>query len=533
MSIVNVVNVVSGISPLVLIDVKSGFLCDGPKRRDIFKSEQQFEELVSSMTEQLDHERIQRVVEEYFRYVTLSHVWDSEKKEPLFQDVNLAGSVWKLDSLPENEKLRQFCEVVRDDGYRWAWSDTCCIDKTISTVLNRSLLMMYKWYETSAATFVFLRDVEASSVLGALLKSIWMTRAWTSQELLAPRVVRFYTRDWKPYLGDTRLNHKESPEIMQELANAIGISRETIIAFNPDNLNVREKLRLASTRNATVEEDIAYSQIGIFKSDIVPRYGEGEAALGHLLEEIIARSSEVAVLAWAGKSSSYNSCLPDTLRVYSQASYTSSTIEGTELDSRVAELKVSVPEADAMLLYSQVTRLPPVRFANRRLHLPSIIFAVRRIGIQELGQGHEHRYRARVSGLGDVEFQTSDPLSLTEPRRLVFVHPWIRDLRDPLDSLAWGSTAVEDEDKSDDEAEVGSLSTSPLHALPAAATMDDYTRALRLVVRLQQPFQVLLIRQEPGGEFKRVATEHAIVVPGIERWINFAKDIRTEVVDIL
>ncbi|KAF8424987.1 hypothetical protein L210DRAFT_3332116, partial [Boletus edulis BED1] len=139
--------------------------------------------------------------------------------------------------------------------------------------------------------------------LGDLTDSIWMLRAWTAQELLAARVIRFYNRDWKPYLGDIRSNHKDSPEIIQELADAIGIARKTIIAFNPDDLSVREKLRLASKRNATVDEDIAYSLIGIFKSDIQPRYGEGDAALGHLLEEIVSSSGEVTVLAWTGKSS--------------------------------------------------------------------------------------------------------------------------------------------------------------------------------------------------------------------------------------
>ncbi|KAF8545550.1 hypothetical protein OG21DRAFT_1429098, partial [Imleria badia] len=248
------------------------------------------------MTEKLDDERIQRVVEEYFLYVMLSHVWQG--KEPSFQDVNLAGSVSQLDSSPLNEKLRQFCEVVRTEGYRWAWSDTCCIDKTISTVLNQSLTMMYKWYEAAASTFVLLEDVDSPSALGNLTGGKWMTRAWTAQELLAGKVIRFYDRNWKLYLGDTRSNHKESPEIMQELADAIGVARQTIISFNPDDLTVRARLRLASTRNATVEEDVAYSLIGMFRSDIRPHYGEGDAALGHLLEEIVARSGEVAVLSW-------------------------------------------------------------------------------------------------------------------------------------------------------------------------------------------------------------------------------------------
>ncbi|KAI6095401.1 hypothetical protein F5141DRAFT_983502, partial [Pisolithus sp. B1] len=132
---------------------------------------------------------------------------------------------------------------------------------------------------------------------------LWMTRAWTLQELLAPKVIFFYDSKWKPYLNVIGKNHKQSTQIMQELADAIKIPHGAMTTFSPDDLAVREKLRLASTRNATVEEDVAYSLIGIFKSDIRPHYGEGADALGHLLEEIVARFGDVTVLAWSGKAS--------------------------------------------------------------------------------------------------------------------------------------------------------------------------------------------------------------------------------------
>ena len=506
-------------SPLVLIDVKSGRLCDGTERSRTFESEGQFQELVSSLTEELDDRRIQRVVEEYFQYVMLSHVWNG--KEPLFQDVNRVGSVWKLDSSPPNEKLSNFCEVVSKEGYRWAWSDTCCIDKTISTVLNQSLKMMYKWYEASTATYVYLADVDSPSTLGELTDSKWMTRAWTEQELLAPKVIHFYTRGWKSYIGDNRPNHKESPKIMQELADAIKIARETIIAFNPDDLSVREKLRLASNRNATVEEDVAYALIGIFQSDIHPDYGEGYAALGHLLEEIVVRSGDVTVLAWIGESSQYNSCLPATLAVYSQPPSTFSAIKEAQMDGRVATLKRQLSQTDILLFYEQVVSLPPASAGHRRLHLPCIIFVVQRLGIQGWGDGQEIRYRAEVSGIGHVEFETSDKLSLTEPRKLIFVHPWIRDLLDPPDGFKISLARKAEDDGS-----------SPLSAAPAP-TMDDYTRALRLVARLQQPFHALLLQQQTTREFKRIAAKDYILVPRIEPNINFVMDVRTRVLDIL
>ncbi|KAF8424270.1 hypothetical protein L210DRAFT_3568341 [Boletus edulis BED1] len=151
--------------------------------------------------------------------------------------------------------------------------------------------------------------------------------------------------------------------------------------------------------------------------------------------------------------------------------------------------------------------------------------------MQGFASNQEIHYRARVSGIGDVEIRTADRLPLAEPRKLIFVHPWVRELRDPLDGFTWGST-VEDDVKSDAESESCSAPTSPSFSLPTAA-MDEYTRAMRLIVRLQQPFHALLLQQQPNGEFKRVAAEHEIVVPGIKRLHNFARDVRAEVVEIL
>ncbi|KAI6041670.1 hypothetical protein EDC04DRAFT_3109673 [Pisolithus marmoratus] len=226
-----------------------------------------------------------------------------------------------------NEKLHDFCMETRSLGHNWAWSDTCRIDKTMSSVLNQSLTSMYEWYADSAATLVFLGGVAHPSNLGDLSRSVWMTRAWSSAKPLAPKAILFYDSEWKPYLGNTGANHKESPAIMQEPADTIKIPRGTIVTFSPDDLGVREKLRLASTRNAPVVDDVTYSLIGIFKSDIRPHYGDGTDALGHLLEEIVARLGEVTVLAWLGKSSSYNSCLPAAIAVYGQTPYNPPSLE--------------------------------------------------------------------------------------------------------------------------------------------------------------------------------------------------------------
>ncbi|KIO01941.1 hypothetical protein M404DRAFT_718124 [Pisolithus tinctorius Marx 270] len=512
--------------PLIVIDVNTGSLCDGPEQIRIFKASPTFKELVSSLTR--DGERIREVVERFFGYVMFSHVWHRDG-EPSFQEVDKVKSVWKLPDMPQNEKLRNFCKETRKLGHNWAWSDTCCIDKTKSSILDQSLASMYEWYANSVATLVFLAGVAHPSKPGDLTRSLWMTRAWTLQELLSPKVIFFYDAQWKLYLGNTGANHKESPAILQELADAIMIPPGTIASFSPDDLGVREKLRLASTRNATVDEDVAYSLIGIFKSDLRPHYGEGADALGHLLDEIVARSGEVTVLTWSGESSSYNSCLPASLRVYSQTPYSPSSLEGEEMERRIEELSVKFHRQQARTIFNEINRLPPARFATRRLYLPCIVFSVKNLEMLHPISSprlfsDEKLYRARVSGLGQVEFTTADRLSLNGPQQLVFAHPWIHYIRGPSGGITW-------EDDSESDTDSDSAEVAPLPAVPALQ-VDHYTRALEMIARLGQPFSALLLMKQPSGEYRRVAAENEIVVPGLGTNIT-SKNIRARVLEIL
>ncbi|KAI6156844.1 hypothetical protein BKA82DRAFT_4345875 [Pisolithus tinctorius] len=499
--------------PLVVIDVTTGHLCNETERMHIFKADPGFKELVSSMTKKVDKTLIRPV-----------------GKEPSFQDVNLVNSVWDLPDTLLNNKLRVFCQETRRLGYNWAWSDTCCIDKSTSPILNQSLTSMYQWYANSAATLVFLAGVTHPSKSGDLARSLWMTRAWTLQELLSPEVIFFFDSEWKPYIGNTGMNHKKSPEIVQELADAIKIPPGSIIKFSPDNLGVREKLRLASTRNAKFDEDVAYSLIGIFKSDIRPHYGEGADALGHLLEEIVAHTGEVTVLAWSGTSSSYNSCFPASVSVYSQIPYIPPSLEGEEMEDRITKLRDKLPKEVVLSIYNQVNLLPPARFGARRLHLPCIIFPVRKL---ELRRGTEKLYRAKVSGLGKVEFSTADDLPLHEAQKFIFVHPWIDHIRGPNSVVSWGddpeSDTNSDGDSDHDAESDGDAPPSPLHAVPPQ--VDGYTRALQVIARLGQPFNALLLAQQPKGGYRRVATEKEIVVSGLGT--NITLSIRVGVLEIL
>ena len=126
---------------------------------------------------------------------------------------------------------------------------------------------------------VFLRGVSSSSPAGALAESVWNKRGWTLQEYIAAKEVHFYTEDWTPYRNLPLSNHKECLEVISEMERITGISAEQLKALRPGLSNIREKLRLASTRTTTKVEDAAYSLIGIFEAaSLIANYGEGDLA---------------------------------------------------------------------------------------------------------------------------------------------------------------------------------------------------------------------------------------------------------------
>ena len=155
-------------SPLVLINALSGRLCNKSEQAAAFESTPAFTTLIASTTTHIDHALIEQVVGEFYRYATFSHTWQGS--EPLFEKV-IKIMVYDLKASPTHEKLQMFCKIVRDEGFIWAWSDTCCVDQKDPSVLQESLVSMFKWYEGSVMTIIFLYDVDELAELGALTRS--------------------------------------------------------------------------------------------------------------------------------------------------------------------------------------------------------------------------------------------------------------------------------------------------------------------------------------------------------------------------
>ena len=484
--------------PHVLIDTDTGRLCDKTQQAAAFEELPMYNELRSSMTTQLDRARIQSEVKAFYCYVMLSHKW--QPREPIFQTVENT-SVYDLPASPTFSKLQNFCNLVLALPFKWAWSDTCCVNQLDKGVLQESLVAMFSWYHGSSLTIVHLLGVfSESQEEGCLWRSIWNTRGWTYQEYLALKVVQFYTEDWKPYLRLNIFNHKESPIILSEMEGAMNFATEDLATLQPGLDRAREKLYLASRRETTREEDMAYSLFGIFNVALPVIYGEGNQAVGRLLEHILTRSDNVTLLAWTGSSRSHHSYLPSDLAVYDQIipPHIPALIETAEMECLVRSLRSSLPDPSlTVAMYEQFYNLPPLSLVAGRLRLPGIIFPLADLALVSESDPDSDLpiYRSTSPMIGDVEIKTREELSGLEGGLLI--HPWIGPLLDQDFSRS-----------------------KPLFNLT--------TRALRLVVRLRQPFGALRLAPLGRTQYRRVTTDSLIMVQVREETLDDLMDgIRT------
>ncbi|KAM7208841.1 truncated HET-R, partial [Rhypophila decipiens] len=216
-------------------------------------------------------------------YAILSHTWGDE--EVLFTD--LAGGTAKNKNKAGYAKI-QFCgEQAERDGLRYFWVDTCCIDKSDAGELQHALNSMFQWYRNAAKCYVYLaevsthkRDADGNSKWDLNLRDCrWFTRGWTLQELIAPAIVEFFSKDGE------RLGDKKSLE--KEIHNITGIPRRALQGSPLSDFSVAERMEWIEKRNTKYKEDKAYSLFGIFDVHIPVIYGEGgQKALKRLRDKI-------------------------------------------------------------------------------------------------------------------------------------------------------------------------------------------------------------------------------------------------------
>jgi len=93
---------------------------------------------------------------------------------------------------------------------------------------------------------------------------------------------------------------------------------------------------------------------------------------------------------------------------------------------------------------------------------------------------------------------------MSNRQKLSVIRPWDRNLLE-LQDLA------QPFDLGDDD--VHSIESEDYQTPPSSPSFESYdaSRALRLLVRLGQPFRAFLLAQQWGGEYKRIAADHDII----------------------
>ncbi|KAH9847543.1 heterokaryon incompatibility protein-domain-containing protein, partial [Lenzites betulinus] len=230
-------------------------------------------------------------------YAILSHVWARDHSEKTYADIAAlhAEGVTSYDDPRVGSKIRESVRVAKEQGYGWIWNDTCCIDKRSSSELDEAINSMFRWYAEAAVCFAYLQDVPDDCSLeetnSHFRRSIWFTRGWTLQELLAPHFLLFFSENWVCHGTKTGL-----ASLVQEIT---GIEAEVLTLRRPlQDISVARRMSWASGRNTTKPEDRAYSLLGIFDVSMPTIYGEGSYAFRRLQVKIMKHHPDHTLFAW-------------------------------------------------------------------------------------------------------------------------------------------------------------------------------------------------------------------------------------------
>ena len=186
--------------------------------------------------------------------------------------------------------------MARENGYDYIWIDSCCIDKSPSSVeVSDAINSMYKWYSLAAVCYAYLADVPTGEDPcvedSAFRRSRWFLRGWTLQELIAPFSVEFLSQDWA--LIGSKHTLVDLVEDVTKIDERALLQLESL-----DTFSVAQRLSWAANRMTTRVEDRAYSLQGIFDVHMSTFYGEGDRAFRRLQEQIMQRTPDQSLFAW-------------------------------------------------------------------------------------------------------------------------------------------------------------------------------------------------------------------------------------------
>lgn len=189
-----------------------------------------------------------------------------------------------------------------------------CINKESDAELGEAIRSMYRWYSSATVCYALISDASWTHepcgiqdspptsanreryalAYAALSHSRWVTRGWTLQELVAPKHLKFFGKEWNC------MGMKES--LANALSSITGIDSAALRDKSLNLYSVDVKMSWVRGRRTTRVEDQAYCLMGLFDVNMALLYGEGSKAFQRLQEEIIRTSSDRSIFCWEPRS---------------------------------------------------------------------------------------------------------------------------------------------------------------------------------------------------------------------------------------
>ena len=243
-------------------------------------------------------------------YAILSHTWKANQ-EVTFKEFLTPTETTKAKS--GYKKIEACAMLAATDQLFYLWVDTCCIDKTSSAEISEAVNSMFTWYRNSSKCYAYMCDVRSGNCSNEQFQkdfkdSRWHTRGWTLQELIAPRDVEFYDRDWTDICS-----RNDNTELLSYIT---GVPENALDGGDLGIYSVAEKMSWAAKRLTTRPEDLAYCLLGLFDVSMPLLYGEGrQKAFRRLQQHIIEMIDDQTILAWdpphlAGQLPIWSSLIP-------------------------------------------------------------------------------------------------------------------------------------------------------------------------------------------------------------------------------
>ncbi|KAK7467679.1 hypothetical protein VKT23_004732 [Stygiomarasmius scandens] len=195
-------------------------------------------------------------------YAILSHRWIPGKEVVYNEFVRPQKETFQKSGC---RKIMAACRKALQDGVRYIWVDTCCIEQGNHEDVAANITSMYAYYQNAEICYAYLADVTRTAEW--IEASEWFDRGWTLQELLAPRTVAFFNENWT-YIGS---KHELRDDICRKttIPPSVLLGKQSV-----QDVDVLTRMSWATRRETTKQQDRAYCLQGLLGVSVEPDYDE-------------------------------------------------------------------------------------------------------------------------------------------------------------------------------------------------------------------------------------------------------------------